>query len=57
MSNEPSASNVEACMLRQQDPMNWSDEMWAAYEQDMQELHEVVKREQEKHSVEGQDRQ
>ncbi len=27
---EPSASRVAEVLLRQQDPMNWSDEMWEA---------------------------
>lgn len=52
---EPNASRVEEVLLRQQDPANWSDEVWAAYEQDMQELHETVKREQEKHRLERKD--
>jgi len=44
--NGPSASRVAEVLLRQQDPANWSDEMWEAheeaYEQDMQELRDAV---------------
>lgn len=35
---QPSAKNVAAELLRQQDPANWSEEIWAAHDADMCEL-------------------
>jgi hypothetical protein len=39
---KPSASNVEKFLLAQQDPHNWSEKIWASYEEDAKELHDLM---------------
>jgi hypothetical protein len=57
--SKPNAANVAAVLIRQGTPSMWTDEEWEAhvkaYDQDMAEFREAVKREQKEHPEQGQD--